>query len=118
MGRKGGAKGKAHSSGLVDDVDAADRAKKSDTAVFGRPKKPKKGRNRYESSSDEDTAPLTAANKPATKVPEEVDSALEITQTRSQKRKQKKDRKNREKYIFFGMVTLLVIIIIILMVNK
>ena len=90
MGRKGGAKGKAHSSGLVDDVDAADRAKKSDTAVFGRPKKPKKGRNRYESSSDEDTAPLTAANKPATKVPEEVDSALEITQTRSQKRKQKK----------------------------
>ena len=93
MGRKGGAKGKAHSSGLVDDVDAADRAKKSDTAVFGRPKKPKKGRNRYESSSDEDTAPLTAANKPATKVPEEVDSALEITQTRSQKRKQKKDRK-------------------------
>ena len=65
--------------------------------MFGRPKKLKKGRNRRDQSSDEDTAPLAAAKRPAATVSEEFDGATEksfINQTRSQKRKQKKERKD------------------------
>ena len=97
MGRKGSANGASRASGLVNGVDVSDAVKESETAMFGRPKKLKKGRNRRDQSSDEDTAPLAAAKRLAATVSEEVDGATEkssINQTRSQKRKQKKERKD------------------------
>ena len=97
MGRKGSANGTTRASGLVNGADVSDAVKESETAMFGRPKKLKKGRNRRDQSSDEDTAPLAAAKRLAATVSEEVDGATEkssINQTRSQKRKQKKERKD------------------------
>ena len=63
MGRKGSANGASRASGLVNGVDVSDAVKESETAMFGRPKKLKKGRNRRDQSSDEDTAPLAAAKR-------------------------------------------------------
>ena len=97
MGRKGSAYGTTRASGLDNGADVSDAVKESETAMFGRPKKLKKGRNRRDQSSDEDTAPLAAAKRLAATVSEEVDGATEkssINQTRSQKRKQKKERKD------------------------
>ena len=89
MGRKGSANGTSRASGLVNGPDFSDAVKESETAMFGRPKKLKKGRNRRDQSSDEDTAPLAAAKRRAATVSVEFDGATDksfINQTRSQKR--------------------------------
>ena len=93
MGRKGSAYGTTRASGLDNGADVSDAVKESETAMFGRPKKLKKGRNRR-IETDEMT-PLATAKAAAT-VSEEVDVATEkssINQTRSQK--QTKERKER-----------------------